>query len=97
MAGQSKPKLLEIQVISQLKSNYSLYPIAFIALFGVGLASFAIIRTLTRSPDVHVNRRANPDPWNKYVNDDGKYIQYKYFSTLNYKKLSENNERPKVD
>lgn len=97
MAGQAKHKLFDIQVIKQLKANYSLYPIAFIAMFGVSLASFQIIRSLTRSPDVHVNRRANPDPWNKYISDDGKYVQFKYFSTLNYKALSENNERPKID
>jgi hypothetical protein len=97
MANQAKSKLFDIQIVKQLKANYSLYPIAFVAVFGVSLASFQIIRSLTRSPDIHVNRRSNPDPWNKLVNDDGQYVQFKYFTTMNYKKLSENNERPKID
>ena len=57
MADHAKSKLFDVQIIKQLKANYSLYPIAFVAIFGVGLASFQIIRSLTRSPDIHVNRR----------------------------------------
>ena len=91
-----KISLFEFTVFKTLKANYSLYPIVFIALFGSSLAAFQITRSLLKSPDVHVNRRANPDPWNKYETDDGKYIQFKYFSTLDYKALSQNNEKPKI-
>jgi hypothetical protein len=40
--------------------------------------------------------RGNPEPWNR-LNDDGKYVQFKYFSTMDYKALAEKNERPKIE
>ena len=93
---EPKNKLFEFQMLKQLKSNYSLYPLVFVGFLGISLASFQIVRTLIRSPDCIVNRRKNPHPWEKLLTDDGKYIQYKYFSTKDYKILAESNERPKI-
>jgi len=97
MGGEAKGKLFEVQLAKQVRANYSLYPLVFIGVLGMGLASFQIARSLVRSPDIHFNRRSNPDPWNKLVTDDGKYVQFKYFSTMDYKTLAANNERPKLD
>jgi NADH dehydrogenase (ubiquinone) 1 alpha subcomplex subunit 4 len=97
MGGEAKGKLFEVQMLKQVKSNYSLYPLVFIGALGMGLAGFQIIRSLVRSPDIHFNRRNNPDPWNKLMTEDGKYVQFKYFTTLDYKSLAANSERPKLD
>ncbi len=88
--------LFEVQIVKQMRKNYALYPIVVAALFGMGLAGFQITRSLLKSPDLHVNRKNNPDPWNR-LNDDGKYVQFKYFSTMDYKALAEKNERPKIE
>ena len=85
---------LQFKMGKHLKANYSLYPIVLIAVFGAGLAGFQISRSLLRSPDLHVNRKGNPDPWNRLVKDDGKYVQFKYYTTMDYNALSNNNERP---
>jgi hypothetical protein len=95
MGGEAKGKLFEVQMVRQVKSNYALYPLVFIGFLGMGLASFQIIRSLIRSPDIHFNRRSNPDPWNKLVTDDGKPVQFKYFKTIDYNAIP--NERPKLD
>ena len=97
MGGDAKGgKLFEFQMVKQLKKNYSLYPIVFIGIFGMGLASFQIIRTLIRSPDVSINRRGNPNPYDNLITPEGKYVQYKYFTTLDYNKMAEQSERPKL-
>ena len=93
--GGEKGKLFEIAILKHLKSNYALYPIVFVGVFGMGLSAFQIIRTLAKSPDVCINRVGNPKPYENYVTADGKAVQYKYFSTLDYNKLPI--ERPKLD
>ena len=94
MGGEAKGKLFDMSSLAkQVKSNYALTPLVFIIGLGCGLASFQIIRSLIRSPDLHVNRRANPDPWNK-LEKEGKPVQFKYFSTMDYKTLE--SERPKI-
>lgn len=95
MAGGSKGKIVEFTMGKQLRKNYSLLPIVFIGVFGMGLSAFAIIRTLARSPDVSINRRGNPRPYEKYLTEENKPVQYKYFTTLDYNKM--NIERPKID
>jgi len=57
MGGEAKGKLFEVTMVRQVKSNYALYPLVFIGFLGMGLASFQIIRSLIRSPDIHFNRR----------------------------------------
>ncbi|RNA24056.1 cytochrome c oxidase subunit NDUFA4 [Brachionus plicatilis] len=89
-------KLFQVTVGKQIKKNYALLPIVMCSAFGIGLSSFAIIRTLMKSPDVSINRRSNPRPYEKYMNEDGVPIQYKYFSTLDYAKLPRS-ERPKIN
>ena len=95
MGIEVKNKLIDFQFIKQLKSNYSLYPLVCIGFLGVGMALFQSIRTLVKSPDVVINRKKNPKPWNKFIKDDGQYVQYKYFTTEDYKAQSQVNERPK--
>lgn len=96
MGGEAKGKLFEISLWKQLKSNYSLMPIAFIGVFGISLSAFAILRTLTKSPDVQLNRRGNPKPYEKLVTPEGAPVQYKYYTTIDYNKLP-STERPKLD
>ena len=95
MGGAAKGKLFEFTMGKQLRGNYSLYPIVFIGIFGMSLSAFQIIRTLSKSPDVCINRPKNPRPYEKYLTSDGKPVQYKYFSTVDYSKLPIINERPK--
>jgi hypothetical protein len=94
MSGGDK-KLFKVGLIKQLKSNYSLMPIVFIGAFGVCLSAFQITRTLTRSPDVVINRSSNPKPYEKMLHEDGKFVQYKYFTTLDYKNMHEHPDKPK--
>jgi hypothetical protein len=96
MGGEAKGKMFEFQIGKQLRGNYSLYPLFLIGAFGCSLAAFQIVRTLFRSPDVTINKR-DPKPYDKFITSDGKYVQYKYFSTVDYKKLADQNERPKLD
>ena len=96
MGGGSKFKLFEMDLVKQMKGNYSLIPIAVCCAFGMGLSVFAIARTLLKSPDVSNNRRGNPHPYD-YLEKDGSLKQYKYFSTMNYKDLTPDPDRPRFD
>lgn len=96
MGGEAKGKLFEISILKQLKGNYSLLPIFCVGVFGIGLSTFAIIRTLSRSPDVKLNRFSSEKPYERLITPDGKPVQYKYFSTLDYNKLPLD-EKPKLD
>jgi NADH dehydrogenase (ubiquinone) 1 alpha subcomplex subunit 4 len=97
MAGgaEAKNKMIEFPMMKQIKGNYSLLPIVLIVGFGMGLSVFAMGRNLLRSPDVSINRRGNPKPYERLVNQDGSAVQYKYFSTLDYSKIQ--SDRPKLD
>lgn len=86
-------KLFQVSIGNQIKKNYALLPIMMCGVFGISLSSFAIIRTMIKSPDVSINRRSNPRPYERYIDKNGKPIQYKYYSTLDYEKLFLN-ERP---
>jgi hypothetical protein len=94
MGGEAKGKLFEFTLLKQVKGNYSLIPLVLIGAFGVSLSAFQIIRTLSRSPDVSINRVGNPRPYERFITEDGKPVQYKYFSTVDYNKLSV--DRPKL-
>ncbi len=91
-----KNKLFDFQLLKQVRQSYSLIPIVFVSFLGISFAVFQSTRTLIKSPDVIINRKKNPHPWDRlYDADDGEYIQYKYITTMNYKDLSQENERPK--
>lgn len=94
MGGEAKGKLFEVSILKQLKHNYSLLPIFFIGVFGVALSTFAIGRTLFKSPDAQISKKGYQ--FDKLVGPDGQAIQYKYFTTLDYSKLPKA-ERPKLD
>ena len=96
MGGEAKGKLFEVSIMKQVRANYSLLPIVCVGIFGMGLSAFAIARTLSRSPDVKVNRFNQDKPYERLVSPDGKPVQYKYFSTLDYSKLPQH-EKPKLD
>ena len=96
MVNQAKPKLIDFQIFKQLKTNHYLIPIVFLSFLGVGMGVFEAVRTLIKSPDVIIDRRKDPQPWNKLETDDGKYVQYKYVSTLDYKDLAKSDEKPRI-
>ncbi len=95
--GGPAEKIFRIEILQQIKKNYSLVPIFAIAVFGMSLSAFAIFRTVSRSPDVIVNRPGNPKPYNNYLTKDGKFVQYKYFSTMDYSKLEADPDKPSLD
>jgi hypothetical protein len=82
--------------MKQLKNNYSLIPLVFSLGLGIAFASFHSLRLLTRSPDIMVDKKNNPDPHNKFIKPDGTFVQYKYFSTHDYTKMKVDEERPKL-
>ncbi|CAF0712153.1 unnamed protein product [Brachionus calyciflorus] len=86
-------KMFEFTLGKQIQKNYSLLPIVLCGAFGLSLSGFAIMRTAFKSPDISVNRRGNPKPYERYMTEDGRPLQYKYFSTLDYSKLPPS-ERP---
>jgi hypothetical protein len=90
-----KNKLFDFQLTKQIRQSYSLIPIVFVSFLGLSFAVFQSMRTIIKSPDVIINRRKNPHPWDRLYADDGEYIQYKYITTMDYKDLSQENERPK--
>ncbi len=97
MGGMSKqPKLFNLDIARQIKNNYALIPLVFVIGFGSCLCSWQMLRTVTKSPDIIVNRRGNPEPY-KGLEQDGQFKRYKYFSTLDYKTLQPDPERPKLD
>ena len=57
-----------------MRSNYSLLPITFAAVFGIGIGVFTMVRTLARSPDVILDRKHNPRPYEKL-----EHKQYRFF------------------
>ncbi|CAF0719411.1 unnamed protein product [Brachionus calyciflorus] len=96
MGGGAKGKLFEISIMKQLRNNYALLPIVVAGAFGLSLSAFAIVRTLSKSPDVKINRFSSEKPYERLLTPDGKPVQYKYFSTLDYSKLPQH-EKPKLD
>lgn len=71
MGGEDK-KLFKMEIFKQIRGNYSLVPIFLIASFGCTLAALSCFRTLTRSPDVAINKAGNPKNYEKLVDKDGK-------------------------
>lgn len=96
MGGGSDKKLIEFSIMRQLKANYSLLPIVFIGVFGMSLSAYQIIRTLTRSPDICLNKKGDQKPYEKYLTDDGRHVQYKYYAKMDYSKLTPDPDRPKL-
>ena len=94
MGGEAKAKMFDFSLGKQLKKNYSLYPIVFIGIFGISLSAFQIIRTLSRSPDVAINKKGNPKPYEHFITPEGKAIQYKYYTTKDFAKVDI--EKPKI-
>lgn len=96
MGGEAKGKLFELSIVKQVRANYALIPIVFVGAFGMCLSIFQMGRTLLKSPDVSINRRGNPHPYDNLVTPDGKAVQYKYFApTIDYSKLKL--DRPKIE
>ena len=95
MGGEAKGKMFEFSLMKQIKGNYSLLPIVFAVGVGCTLCAFHITRLLVKSPDIHLNKNKNPRPWEYLETPEGKAVQYKYYSNLDYSKMQ--SERPKLD
>ena len=96
MTGGAQGKMFEFTMMKQLRSNYSLLPIVFVGIFGMGLSAFQIVRTLALSPDVCLNKKGSQKPYEKYLTDDGRHVQYKYYAQMDYKALTPDPDRPKL-
>ena len=88
--------LIEFSLLRQMKKNYALIPIVVVGAFGVALAATQTVRTLMQSPDIKLNRLSAAKPYDKYLKSDGKYVQYKYFSTMDYNKMEVDPDRPSL-
>ena len=77
MAMQTPNKIFNMQLLKQVKKNYSLIPIVVVGSFGLGLAAFAMARTLAKSPDITINKKSSSLPYEKYLKEDGTHVQYK--------------------
>jgi hypothetical protein len=93
----NKEKLFKFgEIGKQIRGNYALVPLVFTISVGAGICAFHCARNVYRSPDIMVNRRGNPHPYAR-LEKDGELVQYKYFSTLNYKQLKPDPDRPVLD
>ena len=92
----SNNKLFEIGILKNVKSNYSLMPIVFIGTFGLCLATAAVTRTLMKSPDIAINKTSEKKPYERYLEEDGRHVQYKLFTTLDYNRMKPDHDRPKL-
>ena len=59
-------KLFSFDMIKNIRNNYSLLPVTLLAGLGLSGAIFTFLRSLSRHPDISVNRRNNPRPYEKY-------------------------------
>ena len=69
MNSLKERKLFKIEMLKQLKGNYSLIPIVVLAPFALSMAAFSLLRTSVKCPDVIINRTSNPKPWEKMKHD----------------------------
>ncbi len=91
-----KEKMFKLDIVKQVRNNYALVPLVITIGFGSCLCAWQMLRTVWKSPDVIPNKVKNPKPYNN-LEKDGQYKQYKYFSTLDYKSLSPDPDRPSLD
>ena len=91
-----KEKMFNLDIMRQVRGNYALVPLVFTIGFGTAICAWQCFRSVWKNPDLIVNRRGNPRPYENYEND-GKYKQFKYFSTVDYSALTPDPDRPKLD
>ena len=96
MSNFSKEKIFQLDIGKQVRGNYALVPLVFTIGFGSALCLYQMFRTITSNPDLIVDRQNNPKPYNNFEKD-GVYKRFKYFSTIDYKTLSPDPDRPKLD
>jgi hypothetical protein len=98
MTGVTKEdKLFYWPVAKHLKGNYSLIPIFVVIAIGITLPAWQIVRTLRRSPDVHLSKTKNPRPWESLETADGKAVQFKYWTAKSKDYNEYRVDRPKLD
>ena len=95
-ANWNAEKMFKWEVGKQIRGNYALVPLVATIAFGSAICAFHVFRTAAKSPDVIVNRRSNPQPYNNYERD-GQYIRYKYFTPEDYSRYTPDPDRPKLD
>jgi hypothetical protein len=93
-AGPADKGLMYFPVRKQLRNNYSLIPLVACVGFGCALAAFHGFRLMFRSPDVVVNRKGNPRPYERLIKEDGTPVQWKYFSSIDYNTLKDEDRPP---
>ena len=60
------------------------------------LATAAVTRTLMKSPDIAINKTSEKKPYERYLEEDGRHVQYKLFTTLDYNRMKPDPDRPKL-
>jgi hypothetical protein len=65
--------LFTFEFVKQCRSNYSLIPMVGVAGLGVSMFVMNIFRNLAKNPEIVVDKRHNPRPWEKLV-DEGTYL-----------------------
>jgi NADH dehydrogenase (ubiquinone) 1 alpha subcomplex subunit 4 len=91
-------KLIDLgSLVHQLKRNYSLVPLVCLGFFGVSIGIFTITRTLMKSPDVSIDRKGNPRPYEKMIDSEGKPQKYRFFSKKLEYSSTVDSERPKLE
>jgi len=90
-------KFIELgSLVNQVKRNYSLIPLVCLGVFGISIGVFSITRTLMKSPDVSIDRRGNPRPYEQMLDNEGKPKKYRFFSKkLDYGTVD--SDRPKIE
>ncbi len=83
-------------IIDVIRNNYSIMPLATINMFAISLGVATILRTLMKSPDVIIDRRHNPTPWENMIDQDGFGHQYKLYSRANKGEIKMDEDRPKI-
>jgi hypothetical protein len=78
--------IIKLDVWRQVKGNYSLVPLVGLNIFCVTIAFMSGLRTLIKSPDVVIDRKRNPKPWDKLIRPDGSPVQYKLYQQTPYPK-----------
>jgi hypothetical protein len=87
-------KLFKIDILKHLKCNHYLIPFVTLTAIAVGLGAFTMARTLLESPDVIINRRSNPRPWEKWQHDE--YNLIKTHKPESFEKEITDPDKPKV-
>jgi hypothetical protein len=83
--------------IQQLRTNYSSIPIIAVTSMAVAYGAYEIYHKLRHNPDVMLDKRHNPEPWNKSIHKDGTVDKSKHFSFREFKMPEERPDMKKIE